>query len=166
MGKGSQTGGVKPMPIAGRFINERERLLGMTDADRAWRKQWLEDQHLASNEPRHVPQMYKATYNPIRRFYRWPLDQFENILTPVIGSNKAAHIRHFTGKALMGITFLYATAYYFKYNGNDWTKDGGWRMIKSRERVTEGDPGYPATSERTKPSDYASRGFKDFKLNI
>lgn len=40
----SETGGVRPMAIAGRMVRERERLVGMTDAERAWRAQYLKDQ--------------------------------------------------------------------------------------------------------------------------
>lgn len=40
----SETGGARPMAIAGRMVRERERLVGMTDAERAWRSQYLKDQ--------------------------------------------------------------------------------------------------------------------------
>lgn len=69
MVKASDTGGVKPMSIAGRFHRERERIL-MTDEERAFRKQWLKDQELAHNEPRVVPELYKEQYNIFRRAYR------------------------------------------------------------------------------------------------
>lgn len=35
--KSSDTGGVTPMPIGGRMVRERERLLGMTTEERNWR---------------------------------------------------------------------------------------------------------------------------------
>lgn len=82
----TNTGGVKPMPIEGSMKYERERLRGMTDKDRAWRKQWLEDQVLAENEPRFVPELYKELNNPIRRFYKKPLNDFCNKLIPSIVS--------------------------------------------------------------------------------
>lgn len=40
----TDTGGVKAFPIEGPFKRERARVEGMTDADRAYRKQWLKDQ--------------------------------------------------------------------------------------------------------------------------
>lgn len=40
----SETAGARPMAIAGRMVRERERLVGMTDAERAWRAQYLKDQ--------------------------------------------------------------------------------------------------------------------------
>lgn len=43
----------------------------------------------------------------------------------------------------------------------DWTKKSGWRVYHGRERVVPGDPGYPKLSDRTKFSDYASRGFNN-----
>lgn len=70
----TQTGGVKPMNIAGRVVSERERLNGMTAAERAWRKKWLHDQVLHPNEPQYVLTERKEMLNPIRRFYRAPLD--------------------------------------------------------------------------------------------
>lgn len=82
----SETGGVKPFPIAGRMIHERERLIGMTDEERAWRAKWLKDQVLAPDEPRHVPEYWKQRTNIIRRFYKYPLDRFEAFLEPKIVS--------------------------------------------------------------------------------
>ena len=61
----------RPMSLEGPYANERARLNGtFTDLDRAWRKQWLKDQHLSPNEPRPIP----PSMNPIRRAYRFPLD--------------------------------------------------------------------------------------------
>lgn len=80
----SQTGGVRPMAIAGRMISERERLLGMSAEERAWRAQWVKDQRLAPHEPVYVPELIKATINPIRRFYRAPLEAVYTTLTPVL----------------------------------------------------------------------------------
>lgn len=80
----SPTGGVRPMAIAGRMVSERERLFGMSPEERAWRGQWVKDQRLAPHEPVHVPELIKATSNPIRRFYKAPLDKVCSILTPVL----------------------------------------------------------------------------------
>lgn len=80
----SNTGGVKPMTITGRMVRERERLLGMTQEERAWRAQWLKDQQLAPNEPRHVPEYWKERLNPIRRTYKAPLDLVQKALSPVV----------------------------------------------------------------------------------
>lgn len=80
----SETGGVKPMTITGRMVRERERCIGMTADERAWRAQWLKDQHLSPREPVHVPEFWHAIRNPIRRFYRAPLDAFWHKLTPTL----------------------------------------------------------------------------------
>lgn len=64
------------------------------------------------------------------------------------------------GKAALVAATVYAGAYYFKYNANDWTRKGGWRVIKSRTAVVPGDEGFPKSSDRSQPSDYAARGFK------
>lgn len=70
-------------------------------------------------------------------------------------------MRFFTGKFLMLGMGVYAAVYYFKYNGNDWTRKGGWRVITTRPLSTPGTPGWPKASERTSMQDYANRGFKD-----
>ncbi|KAL5282198.1 hypothetical protein ACFFRR_005426 [Megaselia abdita] len=114
----SPTGGVKPMAIAGRMVRERERLIGMTDFERNWRKQWLKDQELGHHEPKRVPALERELMNPIRRFYRAPLDKLCEALTPVLGFQKAYTLRFWTGKALIVGAFIYSTAYYFKYNQN------------------------------------------------
>ena len=80
----SPTGGVTPMSIIGRMGNERERCIGMTAEERAWRAQWLKDQILEPDEPRIPEGYYEARYNPIRRFYRAPMDKLERALTPKI----------------------------------------------------------------------------------
>lgn len=80
----AQTAGVKPMAIAGRVASERERCIGMTDSERAWRKQWLKDQILAPNEPVNVPEYWKERTNPLRRLYRAPLDIVFTKLIPLL----------------------------------------------------------------------------------
>lgn len=165
MGKGGQLAGVKPMSISGRFNSERERLLGMTEEERLFRKQWLQDQHLSPNEPRVVPEMYKATFNPIRRFYRWPLDQVGKALTPILGETTATAVRVLSGKFFLGVAAAYWFTYYFKYNGNDWTKRGGWRIYNSRPVAYPGDPGYPLVTDK-QPHEYAAGKFDKFELDL
>ncbi|CAH2050741.1 unnamed protein product, partial [Iphiclides podalirius] len=160
----AQTAGVKPITIVGRVASERERCLGMTDAERAWRKQWLKDQVLAANEPVYVEEYWRERTNPIRRIYRKPLDVFYTALTPFLGAQRAADYRYITGKlGLMALGIL-GIHYYFKYHGNDWTKKGGWRVIRTKPMVLPGQPGFPFKSERTQDSDYANRGFKSSPL--
>jgi NADH dehydrogenase (ubiquinone) 1 beta subcomplex subunit 6 len=77
----SESGGVKVMGIQGRMSSERERMLGMTESERAWRAKWVKDQIL-HDEPIIPPNYYKERYNVIRRFYRAPLDKLEATLTP------------------------------------------------------------------------------------
>ncbi|XP_068626315.1 uncharacterized protein ND-B17 [Battus philenor] len=156
----SQTAGVKPMTIIGRVASERERCLGMTDAERAWRKQWLQDQILAHNEPVYVQEYWNERVNPLRRIYRKPLDVIFNALSPVLGAQRAIDYRVITGKLGMLAFGILGIHYYFKYNGNDWTKKGGWRVLKSKPLVLPGQPGFPFKSERTKDDDYGTRGFK------
>lgn len=166
MVKASNTGGVKPVNLGGRLVNVRERMLGMSDWERAYRKQYLKDQILSPNEPKYVHELYLELNNPIRRFYRAPLDAFGRWLEPRVGDLNAKLIRYFTGKLLMGSVLAVGATYYFMYNGNTWMRKSGWRVVESRCAVYEGEPGYPKVSDRTKGADYASRGFKDVTLNL
>lgn len=76
------TDGDRPMSIVRRMGRERERMLGMTDEERAWRKKWLKAQELAPEEPVMPKEYYKEMYNPIRRFYMAPMNKFQNTLEP------------------------------------------------------------------------------------
>lgn len=78
----TDTGGVKPMSITGRMVRERERCIGMTPEERAWRAQWLKDQILTKREPVYVKELEMEFRNPIRRVYLWPLDKL--LLEPLI----------------------------------------------------------------------------------
>lgn len=78
------TGGTTPMGIAGRLVRERERLLGMSAEERAWRAQYVADQHLSAREPVHVPEYWRERTNPIRRFYQAPLNAFQRMVKPII----------------------------------------------------------------------------------
>lgn len=72
------------MNIIRRVGRERERMLGMTDEERAWRKKWLDAQKLAPEEPVTPPDYYKKMYNPIRRFYSAPMNKFQTMIEPVL----------------------------------------------------------------------------------
>jgi len=158
----SHTGGVKAMNISGRLIYERERMHGMTPAEREWRKKWLKDQELSPREPVELNFYDADLMNPIRRAYRKPLDVlFFKLLEPAIGTTPAIVGRFYTGKILMTTWFVLGAYYYFKYNTNNWERVGGWRVVKSRVRVLPGDEGYPAAQTKTEGSQYGHRGFPD-----
>lgn len=71
--------GVPQAVLAGRFENERARLgPDFTEADRQWRIKYLASQNLHPSEPFEVP---RRKLNPFRRFYRYPLNLFEDYLT-------------------------------------------------------------------------------------
>ncbi|KAF7495558.1 hypothetical protein SSS_06607 [Sarcoptes scabiei] len=80
---GSETSGTFHTSIVGRFENERARLgPNFTEKDRQWRIKFLKAQDLHPSEPFDVPELRKVHYNPIRRFYRYPLNLLEDFLTP------------------------------------------------------------------------------------
>lgn len=133
-------------------------------SDRRARKQFFKDQELAHDEVRRVPELEKELKNPIRRFYQAPWNKLEQILAPVVGANWANSLRFFIPKYLMGLAAVYGTCYYFKYCGNDWTRKGGWSVLQSKRAVSPGDPEFPRLSDRSKPSDYASKGFNKRKV--
>jgi len=161
----SYTGGVRPMNIEGRFGHERARLSGeFTDADRAWRKQWLKDQILAHDEPRHVPELEASCKNPIRRFYQYPFAKLEAALTPIIGKNKAFAVRFTTSRFLSVYAGLLYFTYWVKYNPAEWTKMGGLEFFVSRGDCLPCHENFPSVTNRTKPSDYNDRGFSKRKV--
>ncbi|XP_003747372.1 uncharacterized protein LOC100899437 [Galendromus occidentalis] len=161
----SHTGGVRPMKIEGRFSNPRARMSAdFTDADRAWRAQFLKDQILAHDEPRNVPELYYATKNVIRRFYRAPFDMFERMIIPRVGTENAALLRRIIPKTLLGYTLLVWGTYWVKYNGNDWTRRGSWTFKTGDGVCLPCHEGYPRKRPEMKPSDYDSLYFKDRKV--
>jgi len=149
------------MNVGGRVANERERLTGMTAEERAWRMKYLDDQILRT-EPRYVKASEKELLNPLRRFYRAPLDfVFKKVVGPMTGEAAASVLRFYTGRGLMGIWGGFFIFYYFKYNTNTWQHEGSWRVIKSKPAVFPGEPGYPVTNPAKEPHQYYDRGFKD-----
>ncbi|KAK2581001.1 hypothetical protein KPH14_006054 [Odynerus spinipes] len=149
----------KAIMLGRRMARQRERLIGMTDEERAWRAKFLKDQILDPDEPKIPPNYYKERYNPIRRFYRAPMDKVERMLCPVVGSVAADAIRRITAKTVMGITLTYFAWYYFKYNKHEWIRFGGWRVSGSRMKEYPGDPGFPTIDTREKGNQFAVYNF-------
>ena len=155
----SRSGGVNVVSIAGRMARERERLIGMSDEERAWRAKFVKSQNLAKEEPI-MPEGYtKAYYNPLRRFYQAPLNKVEAVLLPKLGAQGAYLVRHVTAKFIMGGIAVYGGWYYMKYNKATWMRKSGWAVTTSRNPVLPGDKGYP-NYEVKKPNQYATYGFE------
>jgi len=153
------------MSIEGRFGHERARLSGeFTDADRAWRKQWLKDQHLAPDEPRVVPELQREFKNAFRRIYRAPMDALFRALEPTIGTNVAQGARWLVPKFTFMYLGLLGFHYMQKYNQGDWTRVGGLRVLQSRSDCLPCHEGFPRLSDRTRPSDYNDCGFSKRKV--
>lgn len=144
----SNSAGVKVMTIAGRMARERERCIGMTDEERAYRAKYIKSLELAPEEPITPKGYYEACYNPIRRFYMAPLNQVEGLLSPVVGAFSAKVIRLVTGRILMGITGIYVGWYYFKYHTATWERQSGWRVLPTREARLPGTKDYKGLEKR------------------
>ncbi|XP_051159758.1 uncharacterized protein LOC127280647 [Leptopilina boulardi] len=160
-GPHSHTGISPAMGIMGRMADERERCIGMTPEERAWRAQWLKDQILEPDEPKMPVGYYQARYNPIRRFYRFPMDKVERFLTPKIGLEYAETVRHCTAKVALGIAICYFGYYYFKYNSATWEHKYGWHIKQSRPTLIPGREGWPNHEDRPYANQYWDQGFKD-----
>ncbi|CAL7945791.1 unnamed protein product [Xylocopa violacea] len=138
----SKSGGVKVMSIGSRMTTEKERLIGMTEEERAWRARFLKSQELSPEEPLNTKEYYRAVYNPIRRFYRFPLNCFENALVPLVGQTPASAIRYTIAKTIMTLIVMYGGWYYFKYNYYTWEQKCGWKASPTRERTLPGTADY------------------------
>lgn len=93
------------------------------------------------------------------------LDYVEQLLVPKYGL-PVRYARYLTGKFLMFAYIMIGTSYYFNYHGHSWKNAHGWIVKKARNPVLPGDPGYPAASDKTKPSDYFSQGFDKVTLHF
>ncbi|GIY01022.1 complex I-B17 [Caerostris extrusa] len=162
----SHTGGVKPLSIRGIFEDERIRLSEeFTDEERAWRKQWLNDQKLSPNEPRPESEEWiREVRNPIRRFLSKPWQLFESSLVPVLGKTPAATFRYVIPKSLVIFAATYFTWYHLKYNQNDWTRAYGATIQMPKPRAFPGDKEFPVKRDKEDPSDFCDRGFKSRKV--
>lgn len=146
--------------LGGRLDRERERIIGMTNEERAYRAKFLKSLDLAPDEPI-IPKNYnKEYYNPIRRFYRAPFDKLESALIPLVGEAPAVGIRTLLGRSIMGIFVIYAGWYYFRYNTANWMRQSGWKVMRERETVFPGTPGFPKITGPKKPNEYATLGFE------
>jgi len=164
------TAGVIPMSITGRFANERERLgPDFDDTQRDWRTKWIRDQHIHPNEPFDVKQLYYEYHNPIRRFYRKPLDLLEAQLVSCLGTGReergyAANIRKIIGRGALIYCGILGFWYYLKYNREHWEKEKGIRVYIHRENVYPGDRRFPRPDPRTESYQFFDRGFHDRKV--
>jgi len=139
----SWTAGAMPMDTEGPAYSEKYRLdYGMTDEDRQYRRQWLQDQVLAETEPVNVPGLYQARTNPIRRFLCWPMNQVVKAATPYVGFEKAQTARFVWRGFCFGMVGLWASIYYFKYNAHNWESPSGWTVYARKPVLLPGDPGY------------------------
>jgi len=98
----------------------RQRLAGMTPAERDWRKKFMLDQHLSADEPRYVPAIW-GNFNPFRRIYRIPWDTLEKrVLIPSLGFTYGHYLRVYIPKMIIfSIGFMWFF-YHLKYHHPYW----------------------------------------------
>uniref|UniRef100_A0A0X3PQX4 NADH:ubiquinone oxidoreductase, NDUFB6/B17 subunit n=1 Tax=Schistocephalus solidus TaxID=70667 RepID=A0A0X3PQX4_SCHSO len=127
---------IEPMPT------ERDRLIKpMTDADRALRKQWLEDQKLSPREPVDVPEWTRK--NIFRRVYHGFFDGFCNVFKPILGPARTKTLRLYFPKVLISYLVVCTLWYQAKYSPRTWeTGFNGIRIDKLQRPST-----YPGQSD-------------------
>lgn len=161
-----------PITLSLHMRDERQRLAGMTNSEREWRKKYLEAQNLHPDEPFFV-ESAQLPLNPIRRIYRMPMNFVQQrFLIPTFGLKRANRIRHFAFKwcsVFLGIEFCY---YHLKYNQEVWWDSRrvmatGWRPSPSRRAEIEAK--YPdmidiAYATKKHADDFIDLGFKSRKV--
>ncbi|VDP14584.1 unnamed protein product [Soboliphyme baturini] len=147
--------------------NERRRLIGMTPEEREWRKKYILDQKLHPDEPFYVEEV-RMPLNPIRRFYRYPWDAFEQkFLIPKLGLYWGHFLRVFVPKfmlAVFGVGFYYYT---LKYNHKTWINrkrhlfTPANRPLLRRDEIEAAYPGYieKGIYNPQTPKDFYDLGF-------
>lgn len=111
----------------------------MNDQQRSLRRQWVEDQWLAPDEPRYVPALYKT--NIFTRMFQHPWDWIAWRLRPLIGHNNALGFRMTAPKILFACFLLWMVLYNILF-GTDWDYCGGWKWAPQRPVLYPGEPGW------------------------
>jgi len=145
---------IEPVPY------ERQRLAGagMSEEDRALRRQWIKDQQLSPNEPRHVKEL--TPRNAFRKVYSGFADGLFTKLIPVVGINAASMMRVVVPRMSLIIFGAYVAYYQLKYHSKDWTRVGGFHAFQSKPRVLYAETECP---EKTH-DDFYDQGFKSRKV--
>ncbi|ELT98130.1 hypothetical protein CAPTEDRAFT_225966 [Capitella teleta] len=138
------------------FATDRLRMDGMTDADRALRRQWLADQKLAPNEPRFVPELFPR--NPIRRIYAAPWNALFNALKPMLGPKMSASGRYWVPRLTFAAVLSWAAYYNLIYCPRDWDHRHGFHMYRNRPKILPGDAEWPNAPVKS-GADFADCGF-------
>jgi len=148
---------IEPMPL------DRQRLAdgGMTDEERALRKQWVEDQYLTDREPVRVAALIYR--NNFKRLFGYPLDMTFKYL---ISSHKlhprtALISRYVIGKVSLMVGSLMGVMYYMRHNQAHWEKSNlGWVTKPDRLPVYPGDEGWDDPEHgQTNPQSWAYNKF-------
>ncbi|ESO94503.1 hypothetical protein LOTGIDRAFT_232340 [Lottia gigantea] len=149
---------IEPLP------HMRSRLggQGMSTEERVLRRQWIQAQYLAPNEPNYGP--YEKLHfrkNIFRRPLTGVWENFCNFLISVTNRPKGVGYLHYTFPRLLGaVAVSYWLGYLLKYHKGDWTKETGWNISFTRE------PEYDLTKPYVpKPdNEFFARGFTTRKV--
>lgn len=120
-----------PPMIIEPFPFERQRLSGQyTDADRALRKQWMQDQILTDREPVHIERWLRR--NVFRRIWNAPFNALDRVLTGAgVPPRVTSLVRFGLPKFICGITALYALVFHLKVGSRSWETGVGMFVYRT-----------------------------------
>ncbi|XP_046550272.1 uncharacterized protein LOC124260067 [Haliotis rubra] len=142
---------IEPLPY------DRQRLSGdgMSESDRALRRQWVKDQELSPREPRIIEEIKPK--NVFKRMYNAPWNAVFGALKPIMGEFPATLARLVVPRTLIFYSIILVSYYQLKYHPNDWTRVTGFHIYTNKPAVFGDQPPPP---EKNSPSDFCERGFK------
>lgn len=158
-----------PVCLEMHLRDERQRLAGMSKAEREWRQKYLDDQTLHTDEPFFI-QDAQMPLNPWRVLYRRPWDTLaRKFLYPTFGIRRGHKIRQSVPKfmlAFIGFEFVF---YYIKYCHETWKDAQRVATLTLNPQIANRDmieDKYPGLIEKAYPvfkvgSDFYDIGFKE-----
>lgn len=155
---------IEPFPF------ERERLSGKyTDADRALRKQWLQDQILTDREPVYVERWMRR--NVFRRIWNAPFDALDRVLCGTgLPKSVTYYVRFAAPKFIAGLTAAYALCLHLKVAPRSWETGVGMVVNQACAFTHMSVPGTPEWERMQNggfyraPESFADLGFSSRKV--
>ncbi|CAD5211330.1 unnamed protein product [Bursaphelenchus okinawaensis] len=148
------------------MADERQRMAGLSPAEREWRMKWLKDQHLHPDEPIHVDAIHRQL-NPVRMLYRRPWDLFyTKVLVKRLGPYYGLAFRQMVPKLIIGFLTIQFVYYQWKYQAKNWEAYSGLTTfvenpIRDKKKIEEEYPGlYAKAMYNDKQYDYHDRTYQ------